>query len=74
MLPVLGCADLESSPSMWFRRDRNNRRKAEVGCRGSDSAWTIRCDGNEWKGRVENCSQGKLIETPYKINNNIIKK
>ena len=56
---VIGCADIKYPSDAWYKREGD---LLTVGCENKDLAWTLRCDGHQWKGTLGNCStQGTCI-------------
>lgn len=51
-----GCPDVPTQSGLWVRRTGDT---AMVRCNLTEETWYLSCEGNEWKGRIGNCSQGK---------------
>ena len=57
-LLAIGCLDPENPKGGWMRREGN---KAKMGCNGSDTKWTLICDGTKWTGENNRCVGGILF-------------
>lgn len=56
-LAAVGCGDLAPPAHGYFKRLSETR--AELGCRGGDGRrWSLRCEGDTWRGTRGNCSGG----------------
>jgi hypothetical protein len=54
IISVVGCKDLQVSPSMWYKRDGAT---VTVGCKVNKVSWNLRCEGTQWMGVIGNCTQ-----------------
>ena len=57
-ISVKGCQD--PALASTFVVERKSKR-AQVRCRSSGDAWTLRCDGSNWVGSIGNCSLCKIL-------------
>jgi hypothetical protein len=61
---VIGCPDPVRPVGGWVER---RGEEATIGCDKDDSAWTLRCSGNQWNGTtIKDCTKapGKQLLTP----------
>lgn len=49
----MGCGGLRIPTGGWVKR---NGDKADIGCDGTDTQWTLHCKGNKWQGESGNCT------------------
>lgn len=54
---VLGCPGLNSllGADVWVKS--TSFQLVTLSCNSTNHTWSLKCHGNQWKGRMENCSK-----------------
>ncbi len=58
VLAVVGCSDPKPPGTGWMKRNGNH---VTMGCTETDDEWRLSCHGNEWVGKVGNCTPGEHL-------------
>ena len=55
---ALGCAELNVPAGAWVRMDDDT---AHVTCNNTGQTFSLVCEGSKWKGRISNCTKGRVF-------------